>query len=107
MSVDVTEGEAAGSYIAYDDAKTKRSRPALDRFRLVQGRGDCRTAIGFNNGGCRRTCHPREDFVNDSQRIFATRVVAGHDRHVRQQRGPSEKRSLCSIPVTAGAEHAN
>ena len=29
----VTEGEAAGSYIAYDDAKTKRSRPALDRFR--------------------------------------------------------------------------
>jgi len=29
----VTEGEAAGSYGAYDDAKTKKSRPALDRFR--------------------------------------------------------------------------
>ncbi len=29
----VTEGEASGSYGAYDDAKTKNSRPALDRFR--------------------------------------------------------------------------
>ena len=29
----VTEGEAAGSYGAYDDAKTKRIRPALERFR--------------------------------------------------------------------------
>jgi hypothetical protein len=29
----LTEGEAAGSYIAYTDAKTKRSRPAIDRFR--------------------------------------------------------------------------
>ena len=29
----VVEGEAAGSYIAYDDARTKRSRPAIDRFR--------------------------------------------------------------------------
>ena len=29
----VVEGEAAGSYLAYTDAKTKRSRPALDRFR--------------------------------------------------------------------------
>jgi hypothetical protein len=29
----VVEGEAAGSYIAYTDAKTKRSRPAIDRFR--------------------------------------------------------------------------
>jgi hypothetical protein len=29
----VVEGEAAGSYIAYSDAKTKRSRPAIDRFR--------------------------------------------------------------------------
>jgi hypothetical protein len=29
----VVEGEAAGSYLAYTDAKTKKSRPALDRFR--------------------------------------------------------------------------
>jgi hypothetical protein len=29
----VTEGEAAGSYLAYDDAAAKRSRPAIDRFR--------------------------------------------------------------------------
>ncbi len=29
----VVEGEAAGSYIAYTDSKTKRSRPAIDRFR--------------------------------------------------------------------------
>lgn len=32
-SVVVVEGEAAGSYIAYRDRKTGRSRPALDRFR--------------------------------------------------------------------------
>ena len=29
----VVEGEAAGSYLAYTDRKTARSRPALDRFR--------------------------------------------------------------------------
>ena len=29
----VTEGEAAGSYLAYKDAKDGKSRPALDRFR--------------------------------------------------------------------------
>jgi hypothetical protein len=29
----VVEGEAAGSYLPYTDRKTKRSRPALDRFR--------------------------------------------------------------------------
>ena len=29
----VAEGEAAGSYLPYTDAKTKASRPALDRFR--------------------------------------------------------------------------
>jgi hypothetical protein len=29
----VVEGEAAGSYLAYTDRKTRRSRPALDRFR--------------------------------------------------------------------------
>jgi hypothetical protein len=29
----VAEGEAAGSYLAYTDRKTKKSRPALDRFR--------------------------------------------------------------------------
>ena len=29
----VVEGEAAGSYLAYTDRKTKRSRPALERFR--------------------------------------------------------------------------
>ncbi|HRR82943.1 MAG TPA: heparinase II/III family protein [Planctomycetota bacterium] len=29
----VVEGEAAGSYLAYTDRKTKKSRPALDRFR--------------------------------------------------------------------------
>lgn len=29
----VTEGEASGSYLAYTDSKTKKSRPALDRFR--------------------------------------------------------------------------
>lgn len=29
----VVEGEAAGSYLAYTDARTKKSRPALDRFR--------------------------------------------------------------------------
>lgn len=29
----VSEGEASGSYGAYDDAKTKKSRPALERFR--------------------------------------------------------------------------
>jgi hypothetical protein len=29
----VVEGEAAGSYLAYQDQKTGRSRPALDRFR--------------------------------------------------------------------------
>ena len=32
-SVVVTEGEAAGSYLAYTDNKTKKSRPGLDRFR--------------------------------------------------------------------------
>jgi len=31
--VAVVEGEAAGSYLAYTDRKTKKSRPALDRFR--------------------------------------------------------------------------
>jgi len=29
----VSEGEAAGSYGVYDDAKTQKSRPALERFR--------------------------------------------------------------------------
>jgi len=29
----IVEGEAAGSYLAYTDRKTQRSRPALDRFR--------------------------------------------------------------------------
>ena len=29
----VVEGEAAGSYLAYDDAQTQKSRPAIDRFR--------------------------------------------------------------------------
>jgi len=29
----IAEGEAAGSYLAYTDAQTKKSRPALDRFR--------------------------------------------------------------------------
>ena len=29
----VVEGEAAGSYIAYTDSKTKKSRPGIDRFR--------------------------------------------------------------------------
>jgi hypothetical protein len=35
------EGEAAGSYLAYTDRKTKQSRPALDRFRrtLIWVRG--------------------------------------------------------------------
>lgn len=32
-AVVVAEGEAAGSYVAYTDRKTKKSRPALDRFR--------------------------------------------------------------------------
>lgn len=38
----VVEGEAAGSYLAYTDRKTKRSRPALDRFRrtLIWVKGD-------------------------------------------------------------------
>ena len=38
----IIEGEAAGSYLAYTDRKTKRSRPGLDRFRRtfiwVEGR---------------------------------------------------------------------
>jgi hypothetical protein len=29
----VAEGEAAGSYLAYDDAAAKKSRPAIERFR--------------------------------------------------------------------------
>ncbi len=29
----VAEGEAAGSYLAYEDAAAKKSRPAIDRFR--------------------------------------------------------------------------
>ena len=29
----VAEGEAAGSYLAYDDAAARKSRPAIDRFR--------------------------------------------------------------------------
>jgi hypothetical protein len=32
-AVVVAEGEAAGSYPSYTDAKTKKSRPAIDRFR--------------------------------------------------------------------------
>jgi len=38
----VVEGEAAGSYLAYTDRKTKRSRPALDPFRrtLIWVNGD-------------------------------------------------------------------
>lgn len=32
-NVVVVEGEAAGSYLAYTDKKTQKSRPALERFR--------------------------------------------------------------------------
>ena len=32
-NVVIVEGEAAGSYLPYTDRKTKKSRPALDRFR--------------------------------------------------------------------------
>ena len=43
----VVEGEAAGSYLAYRDRATGKSRPALDRFRrtFIWVKGELRAGV--------------------------------------------------------------